>query len=145
MVFVRAETSDVAFRLLMAIGELWDGLHGAGVDPGRKGLHLTREYLGGYTRYASGPGSRSRLIFEWNESSRHLRILRDEEWPNFESTISVTVAYVREQARTHGLSEVVDARLVKACQDPAIPMRRTVAVTETAAALAVSARRTVST
>src|SRR3970040_896275 len=47
---VRADTSDVAFRLLLALGELWDGVQRAGVHPSGRGLHLNKEYLGGYTR-----------------------------------------------------------------------------------------------
>lgn len=115
---VRPETSDVAFRLLLALGELWDGLHRANIDATRKGLHLTKEYLGGYVRISVGPGSRPRLTFEWNEATRHLRILRCEAWPGLEATLSATVAYVREQARARGLAEVVDSVFVRACREP---------------------------
>jgi hypothetical protein len=134
---VRADTSDVAFRLLLALGELWEGLQRARIDPTSRGLHLTREYLGGYTRYSAGPSCQPRLIVEWNESSRHLRVLRAGEWPGFDATISATVAHVRAEARSCGLSEVVDAVLVKACQAPA-PSRRTVVPQS---ALAATARR----
>ncbi len=122
---VRADTSDVAFRLLLALGELWDGVQRAGVDPSGRGLHLTKEYLGGYTRICAGPGSHPRLIVEWNESSRHLRVLRCDDWPGFEATISATVAIIRAESRSRGLIDVVDAAFMKACQDSA-PIRRTV-------------------
>lgn len=122
---MRADTSDVAFRLLLALGELWDGVQRAGVEPTGKGLHLTKEYLGGYTRICAGPGSHPRLVVEWNESSQHLRVLRCDEWPGFEATISATVAHIRTAARHCGLIDVVDATFVKACQDWG-PIRRTV-------------------
>ncbi len=122
---VQADTSDVAFRLFIALAQLWDGLDRAGIDPTRKGLHVTGEDLGGYTRYCAGPGSHPRLTVEWNESSRHLRVLRCDEWSGFEGTVSSTVSYVREQAREHGIIEVVDAAFMKACQEPA-PSRRTI-------------------
>jgi hypothetical protein len=115
----------VAFRLLLAIGDLWDGLHRADIDPGRRGLHVTKEYLGGYTRYSAGTGSHPRVVVEWNESSRHLRVIRAESWHGIEATISATVAHIRNEARTRGLSEIVDAALLGACQEPA-PARRTV-------------------
>jgi len=115
---VRAETSDVVFRLLLALGELWDGLQRANIDATRKGLHLSKQYLGGYVRISVGPGSRPRLAFEWNESTRHLRVLRAESWPGLEATLSATVAYVREQARLRGIAEAVDAVLVRACREP---------------------------
>ena len=73
---MRADTSDVAFRLLLALGEIWEGLERANIDPTCRGLHLTQEPLGGYTRYSAGPSSTPRLIVEWNESSRHLRVIR---------------------------------------------------------------------
>jgi len=122
---VRAETNDVAFRLLLALGDLWDGLQRASIDPTSRGLHLTREFLGGYTRYSAGPSSHARLIVEWNESSRHLRVLRCADWPGFEATISATVAHVRTAARLCGLVDVVDGAFVRACAEPA-PARRTV-------------------
>lgn len=115
---MRAETSDVAFRLLLALGELWDGLQRADIDATRKGLHLTKEYLGGYVRISVGPGSRARLTFEWNEATRHLRILRCDPWPGLEATLSATVAWVREQARARGIAEVVDGVLLRACREP---------------------------
>jgi len=122
---VRADTSDVAFRLLLALGELWEGVQRAGVEPSGRGLHLTKEYLGGYARICAGPGSHPRLVVEWNESSRHLRVLRCDEWPGFEATISATVAHIRAEARHRGLIDIVDAAFMKACQDSA-PVRRTV-------------------
>ncbi|MGE5597335.1 MAG: hypothetical protein ACM3S1_15020 [Hyphomicrobiales bacterium] len=137
---MRADTSDVAFRLLLALGDLWDGLQRAEVDPSRKGLHLTKEYLGGYTRYSAGPAAHARLVVEWNESSRHLRVLRCEEWPGFEAIVSNTVAYVRNEARGRGISDVVDRRLMKACQEPESPARRTV-VNSTAPVAAAAASR----
>lgn len=122
---LRTDTSDVAFRLLLALGELWDGLCRAKIDPTARGLHLTQEHLGGYTRYSAGPASHARLVVEWNESSRHLRVLRTEEWPGFEATISATVAHVRSEARSRGLIDMVDPCFLRACQDCA-PIRRTV-------------------
>lgn len=123
---MRADTSDVAFRLLLALGEMWEGLQRAGIATGTHGLYLTNEYLGGYLRISAGPGSHARVVVEWNESSRHLRILRCEEWPGFEAAVSATVAHVRNQARERGLGDMVDPRLVRACQDQ-LPTRRTVA------------------
>ena len=123
---MRADTSDVAFRLMLALGELWDGLGRADIDPTSRGLHLTVAYLGGYTRYSAGPASHPRLVVEWCESSRHLRVLRCDEWPGFDATVSNTVSYVRSQARARGLIDVVDKSLAVACQDP-LPVRRTVA------------------
>ncbi|HXU24311.1 MAG TPA: hypothetical protein VN697_09800 [Tepidiformaceae bacterium] len=122
---MRADTDDVAFRLLLSLGELWDGLERADIDPTARGLHLTQEFLGGYTRYSAGPGSHRRLVVEWNESSRHLRVLRCLDWPGFEATISATVAAVRVEARAKGLIDVVDRAFLKACQEP-LPARRTV-------------------
>lgn len=122
---LRADTSDVAFRLLISLGELWDGLLKSGVDPTARGLHLNQEYLGGYTRFCAGPASHARLVVEWNESSRHLRVLRCEDWPGFEATISATVAHVRNEARARGLIDVVDRAFVAACAEPS-PARRTV-------------------
>lgn len=122
---MRADTSDVAFRLLLALGELWDGLSRANIDPTSRGLHLNLDYLGGYTRYSAGPASHARLVVEWNESSRHLRVLRCDDWPGFEATVSNTVSYLRAEARARGLLEVVDRSLAQACQDP-LPARRTV-------------------
>lgn len=122
---MRADTSDVAFRLLLALGELWDGLSRADIDPTSRGLHLTLNYLGGYTRYSAGPASHPRLVVEWNESSRHLRVLRCDEWPGFEATVSNTVSYIRAEARARGLVDVVDKSLAVACQEP-LPARRTV-------------------
>jgi hypothetical protein len=122
---MRADTTDVAFRLLLTLGELWEGLQRARIDPTQRGLYVTKEYLGGYTRYSAGPSSTARLVVEWNESSRHLRVLRCHEWPGFEKLISTTVSYVREQARTAGISDIVESALVGACGKP-LPARRTV-------------------
>lgn len=87
---------------------------------------MTKEYLGGYTRLSAGPGSHARLVVEWNESSRHLRVLRCDAWPGFEKTVSATVAHVRTAARECGIIDIVDAAFVKACQEPETPARRTV-------------------
>lgn len=123
---VRADTTDVAFRLFLSIGELWDGLQRAGIDPGARGLHLTKEYLGGYTRYSAGPAARSRLVVEWNESSRHLRVVRNDAWQGFEALVCATVSHIRSEARCRGLADVVERRFVGACNEPAQPSRRTV-------------------
>jgi hypothetical protein len=123
---VQADTSDVAFRLFLSLAQLWDGLERAGIDATKKGLHLTREDLGGYTRYSAGPGTHSRLIVEWNDSSRHLRVLRNDAWSGFESVLSASIAHVREQARLKGIIEAVDAAFMKACQEPVAPCRRTI-------------------
>lgn len=127
---MRADTGDVAFRLLLALGDLWEGLERAQIDPTCRGLHLSQECLGGYTRYSAGPSCNPRLVVEWNESSRHLRVLRCHDWPGFEATISATVAAVRADARSRGIIDIVDRVLAKACQDPE-PSRRTVAPTAT--------------
>lgn len=140
---MRADTSDVAFRLLLALGELWEGLERAQIDPTCRGLHLTQQFLGGYTRYSAGPGSHPRLVVEWNESSRHLRVLRCAEWVGFDATISATVAAVRAEARARGLIDTVDRSFLKACQEPQ-PARRTVlpcATAESAPARNVAAQR----
>lgn len=136
---MRADTSDVAFRLLLALGELWEGLQRAHIDPTARGLYITREYLGGYTRYSAGPSSTPRLVVEWNESSRHLRVLRCAEWPGFEKLISTTITYVREQARPAGIGDIVERVLVGACTEP-LPARRTVLSTAMEP-LAATARR----
>lgn len=138
---MRADHSDVAFRLLLALGELWDGLGRAGVDPTAKGLHLTQEYLGGYTRFSAGPGSHARLVVEWNQTTRHLRVLRQEPWPGAEATISGTVAHVRNAARTVGIADSVDRTLVTACQEPSQPSRRTVLSTAVVSTQPVAALR----
>lgn len=130
---MRVDTSDVAFRLLLALGELWEGLGRTQIDPSARGLHLTQEYLGGYTRYSVGPSSHARLVFEWNESSRHLRVIRALDWPGAEATISATVALVRTEARARGISDVVDRAFVRACSEPEKPSRRTI-ISSTAAA-----------
>lgn len=137
---MRADTSEVAFRLLLALGDLWDGLQRARIDPTARGLHLTSEYLGGYIRISAGPASHSRLIVEWNEATRHLRVLRCEGWPGFEATLSSTVAHVRLEARSRGISDVVDRTLVRACEDCG-PVRRTVLQGAVTAAQPVVARR----
>lgn len=130
---VRADTSDVAFRLLLALGDLWDGLGRAGVDPTARGLHMTQEYLGGYTRFSAGPGSHARLVVEWNQTTRHLRVLRCEPWANADATISTTVAHVRTEARLKGIADAVDRSLLTACQEPTQPARKTVLTTAMAA------------
>ncbi len=116
---MRAEQVDVAYRLLVAVGELWDGLVRSGIDPAQKGIHVSREYLGGYIRISAGPGAHARLVAEWCESSQHFRVLRKEDWPGFESTLSATVKHIREDAKRLGLLEEVDAALMKACAAPA--------------------------
>ena len=133
---MRADTSDVAFRLFMALGDLWDGLQRSNINPGGRGLHLTKEYLGGYTRYSAGPAAHARIVVEWNEATRHLRVIRCEAWSGFESIVCSTVSYVREEARAKGLSGIVEARLSEACNEPA-PQRRTV-VTVAASLAAVA-------
>lgn len=138
---MRADTTDVAFRLLISLGDLWDGLLRAGIDPTQRGLHLSKEYLGGYTRYSAGPGSHARLIVEWNESSRHLRVLRCDDWQGFEATISATVAAVRNDARGRGLLDVVDATFMAACQEPCPPARRTVVPMPVMVSSTAAARR----
>ncbi len=125
-VLMRADTDDVAFRLLLALGDLWEGLGRSDIDQTRKGLHLSVEYLGGYMRVCAGPGGTPRLIVEWNESSRHLRVLKNESWARFEATVSDTVAHIRQEAGAHGIQDAIDKRLVEACLEPA-PVRRTVA------------------
>ena len=137
---MRADTSDVAFRLLLALGDLWDGLERAGVDPSARGLQLTQEYLGGYTRFSAGPGSHARVVVEWNATTRHLRVLRAEPWPGAEATISATVALVRNEARTKGIIEIVDRSLVEACAEPTQPCRRTVIPAAVAAQSAIARR-----
>ena len=120
---MRTGQVDVAYRLLVAVGELWDGLVRSGIDPSQKGVHVSREYLGGYLRISAGPSSHPRLIAEWCESSQHFRVLRKEDWPGFESALSATVKHIREDAKRVGLSDVVDAALVKAVSGPAPRMR----------------------
>lgn len=138
---MRADMNDVAFRLLLALSGLWEGLHRVNVDPSARGLHLTMEYLGGYTRISAGPGSHARMVVEWNDSSRHLRVVRCEDWPGFDATISSTVAHVRKEARSCGLLDVVDRAFLEACKDPA-PIRRTIVTsTATLAARVPVARR----
>ncbi len=122
---MRADTSDVAFRLLLSLSDLWEGIQRSGIDPSARGLHLTNDYLGGYKRVSAGCGSHPRLIVEWNESSRHLRVIRCDEWPGFDAVVSNTVGYVRQKARTCGLIDVVDSAFVHACEEPK-PARRTV-------------------
>jgi hypothetical protein len=87
---------------------------------------MTQEYLGGYTRFSAGPGSHARLVVEWNQTTRHLRVLRSEPWPGAEATISGTVAHVRNEARACGIADSVDRSLVAACQEPSQPSRKTV-------------------
>ena len=141
---MRADTTDVAFRLLLALGELWEGLQKSSIDPTSRGLHMTKEYLGGYTRYSAGPSSHPRLVVEWNESSRHLRVIHCKDWQGFEAIVSATVAHVRSRAREAGLSDVVDKSLMKACQDPA-PARRTVVTSPLTFGLAAAAKRAAAT
>ena len=41
---MRAETDDVAFRLLIALANVWDGVQRASIDTVQNGLHLTKNY-----------------------------------------------------------------------------------------------------
>lgn len=138
---MRADTSDVAFRLLLALGDLWEGLQRTNIDPTVKGLHMSTEALGGYTRYSAGCGSHARLVVEWNETLRHLRVIRCETWANFEVTVSSTIAYVRKEARDRGLADMVDKAFVRACEEPTVPVKRTVLSMATAAPPQLAARR----
>lgn len=138
---MRADTSDVAFRLLLALGDLWDGLERAGIDASSRGLNLSQEYLGGYTRFSAGPGTHPRIVVEWNESSRHLRVLRCDSWPGADATVSATVAFVRAESRLRGIVEIVDRTLAAACQEPTQPARRTVLATALAAQTSLAMRR----
>ena len=123
---MRADTSDVAFRLLLSLSDLWDGLQRSGIDPTSRGLHLSIEYLGGYTRISAGAGRNTRLQVEWNESTRHLRVMRCDDWPGFDAIISSTVGQVRQDARNRGILDMVDQAFLKACEEPSAPARRTV-------------------
>jgi hypothetical protein len=73
------------------------------------------------------------MVVEWNESSRHLRVLRCSEWPGFDQMVSATVAHVRMRAREIGIADVVDKAFLKACENPA-PSKRTVLSAAMAAA-----------
>lgn len=138
---MRADMNDVAFRLLLALSGLWEGLQRVQLDPSARGLHLTIEYLGGYTRISAGPGSHARMVVEWNDSSRHLRVVRCEEWAGFDATVSSTVAFIRKEARSRGLLDVVDRVFLSACDEPA-PVRRTIVTSAaTVAARTPVARR----
>jgi hypothetical protein len=110
----------------LALGDLWEGLQRTNIDPSVKGLHMSTEELGGYTRYSAGCGSHARLVVEWNETCRHLRVIRCDQWANFEATLSSTVAYVRKEALRRGLADTVDKALMRACEAPAAPVKRTV-------------------
>ena len=134
---MRADTKNVAFRLLLAVGDLSEGLQRAGIDPSARGLFLSTEHRGAYTRYSAGPSTHPRIIVEWNESSRHLRVLRCDEWPGFDALVSHTIAHIRAEAQRCKLDDVVDKALTGACQEPA-PARRTVVT----AMIAASATRT---
>ncbi|MFN0094036.1 MAG: hypothetical protein ACKVVT_04575 [Dehalococcoidia bacterium] len=139
---MRADTSDVAFRLLLALGDLWKGLQGAHIDPTSRGLHLTTEFLGGYTRYSAGPAANPRFVVEWSESTRHLRVIRWQEWHGAEAVISSTVQMVRTEAKHRGIADIVDRSLLSACQEPSQTSRRTVvAGFATPAVLAPAGRR----
>ena len=113
---MRATQPDVALRLLVALGDLWEGLLRAGIDPSRNGISVRREYLGGYVRISAGPGSHPRVVAEWCESSQHMRVLKREEWPGFEASLSATLRHVREDAKTRGLLDLVEQTLLKACE-----------------------------
>lgn len=140
---MRADTKNVAFRLLLALGDLSEGLQRAGIDPSARGLFLSTEHRGAYIRYSAGPSTHPRIVVEWNESSRHLRVLRCDDWPGFDALVSNTLAYVRAEARRCKLSDVVDRALTGACREPA-PSRRTVVsamVSSSAARTPVALRR----
>ncbi len=122
---MRAETDDVAFRLLIALANVWDGVQRASIDTAQHGLHLTTNYLGGYVRISAGPSPTPKLIVEWNESNRHLRVIRCHSWPGFESTISQTISFVREEAKKKSILESIDWAFVDAVNEAA-PSRRTV-------------------
>jgi hypothetical protein len=113
---------------MLALSDLWEGLEQEGIDPSAQGLRIANNYQGGYGRISAGTGADARLVVEWNESSRHLRVLRCEEWPRFETLISRTVSHVREIAHARGISETVDRAFVRAIQED-LPCRRTVITT----------------
>ena len=122
---MRAETDDVAFRLLIALANVSDGVQRASIDTVQHGLHLTKSYLGGYVRISAGPSPTPKLIVEWNESTRHLRVIRCRNWPGFESTISQTISFVREEAQKKSILESIDWAFVDAVNNDS-PSRRTV-------------------
>jgi hypothetical protein len=138
---MRADTSDVAFRLLLALGDLWDGLQNARIDPSTRGVHLTKEFLGGYTRYSAGPAASPRFVMEWSEATRHLRVIRWHEWPGAEAAISATVQMIRAEARSRGIADIVDQSLLRACQEQGQPVRRTVVAGASAQPVAAAGRR----
>ncbi|MEX0784749.1 MAG: hypothetical protein WED87_04550 [Dehalococcoidia bacterium] len=123
------------------MGDLWEGLQRTKIDPTVKGLHMSTEDLGGYRRYSAGCGSHARLVVEWNETLRHLRVIRCEAWPNFEVTVSSTIAFVRREAADRGLADMVDKAFVRACEEPTAPVKRTVLSMATATAPQLAARR----
>ena len=79
----------------------------------------------GYVRICAGPSPTPKLIVEWNESTRHLRVIRCHSWPGFESTISQTISFVREEAKKKSILESIDWAFVDAVNEAA-PARRTV-------------------
>lgn len=137
---MRADTKNVAFRLLLALGDLWEGLHTAGINPAARGLFVSVEHRGGYIRYSAGTSSHPRIVVEWNESSRHLRVLRCDDWSGFDALVSQTIAHVRNEARARRLSDVVDAALTAACKEPP-PARRTVVSATLSAGAPVALKR----
>ena len=74
---------------------------------------------------SAGPSPTPKLIVEWNESTRHLRVIRCHSWPGFESTISQTISFVREEAKKKSILESIDWAFVDAVNEAA-PARRTV-------------------
>jgi hypothetical protein len=45
-----------------------------------------------------------------------MRVLRREEWQGFEAALSATVKHVREDAKSRGLLDLVDEKLLRACE-----------------------------
>lgn len=132
---------DTAFRMLAALGELWDNLKGAGIDPGRRGVQLRAEYLGGYLRVSAGPGAHARVVLEWHEATGKIRVLRNDEWAGMSASVCATVKQLRDEARTRGLLDVVDRVIVKACSPETTSVSCKSMVRDQAAALAMAARR----
>lgn len=135
-----ATADDTAYRMLAALGELWDSLKGAGIDPGRRGVQLRAEYLGGYLRVSAGPGAHARVVLEWHEASGKIRVLRADEWGGIATSVCATVKQVRDEARARGLLDMVDKVFLRACS----PETTSVSVRHSAResqGVAVAARR----
>jgi hypothetical protein len=108
---VRAEQVDVAYRLLVAVGELWDGLVRAGLTRHRRASRLARIRAGTSDQRCQAP---TRVVAESVRTSQHFRVLR-RRLAGFESALSATVKHNRDDARRLGLLDVVDSTLMKAC------------------------------